>query len=101
MPVEAVASTNPVEGAVGRGAAYPIPTLNGNAAGTVLTVGVGSVVQLKDLTITNGLADVGARTGGGILACRDTLTGAVAGGNVHNNYRGSVGTTEDNISTTC
>jgi len=43
--------------------AYPTPTLDGNGAGTVLTVTAGSV-KLKDLTITGGSAPI---SGGGIL----------------------------------
>lgn len=48
--------------------AYPTPTLNGNAAGTVLTVDASTVVQLKDLTITNGATPPDdPALGGGII----------------------------------
>jgi hypothetical protein len=55
-------------------AAFPVPTLEGDATGTVLTVGNASVT-IVDLTITNGGGDVG----GGIHNSGNlTLTGTTS-----------------------
>lgn len=54
--------------------AYPTPTLNGNAAGTVLTVNPDSLVQLRDLAITNGAAPTDAPWSGGGIVNHGTLT---------------------------
>jgi len=49
-----------------------------------------------------GATDLPNQSGGGIFAsCDTTLTGAVDGVNVNDNYLGSTGTTEDNISIPC
>jgi predicted outer membrane repeat protein len=52
-------------------------------------------------SVTGNRADFDNRfhdQGGGILSCHDTLMGAVDGGNVNDNYLGSAGTNENNIS---
>jgi hypothetical protein len=57
-------------------AAYPIPTIDGNDTGTVITVNTGRVV-ISDLTISNGQAEFGTGLGGGIYnAGTLTLTGS-------------------------
>ena len=46
------------------GVGYPKATLNGNAAGTVLTIEAGATVVVKKLKITNGKNDDGNKAGG-------------------------------------
>jgi hypothetical protein len=72
--------------------AYPTPTLDGNAAGVVLTVNAGST-KLMDLVITHGSADL-CQNGGGIQVSRYgnvTLLGSSSvTGNVSNCLAGGI-----------
>ena len=76
-------------------AAYPIPTIDGDDADTVITVSTGRVV-IRDLTITNGNAEFGTGLGGGIYnagilaltgsaSVRGNDTGTGRGGGIYNN----------------
>lgn len=69
---------------------YPTPTLDGNQAGTVLTIGQGATVIINTLTITGGIAS--GCCGGGI-SNRGTLTlnNDIVSGNTTTNGSGGGG----------